>query len=837
MRRKKKEDIKNIIQTMLDAHDHVVVLLQKGCAREAVTLLSQCQECAAHIGEAIEKSEGMNTQAVAYLESYCELLYKMSKTNDKKKIILLKRKIDDSLDNIKHEIEEEILADRTKIVFMPYKASMWDCMESVWEAAYADEGCEVYVVPIPYYERNGQGGIEKLCYDGDLFPRHVPITHYKDFSLELEHPDIIYIHNPYDGANYVTSVHPEYYSSQLKEYADILVYIPYYILGKGSMPESHVNLPAYQYVDKIIVQDKEKAESLYDYVNEEKIVIMGSPKVDHLKKLDKKKEEIIHREIPLEWRKKICGKKVILFNVSISGILQNSRYALDKIRRVLSEFENKENVVLLWRPHPLVEATLKSMRPDMYEEYMEIKKSFVYQGKGILDESGDAGIAAVVADAYVGESSSSLVHYFCVLGKPILFINWKLTGNQQERRGLFYFYTFFQENNLLYFVSPNRGMENSLYHLNLENGVIEKNMVLPGITDRRYEAYFGAKKVGNRIVLIPQYAEDIYVYDIDLKQAYKIVLPNPQDGAFQFGEAVVYRNKIFLIPKCYPAIVSIDVQNLKLCEFKECIELFSQKEKHQQLFMQAFLKKEEYLYLASCNDSRILVFNMEDGTYKIKNIGEYLYGYFHMIYDGKYFWLAAFDSNHIVRWDEESGDTKEYVFPYEKKQPMDRVVSTLLNKKEEIVVCYRYSPDMMLIDKKTGECRQIERIFREEKTEEIDSGYGFLLARFIDEERAVLLDWGNKTVNVWNVYTDQWQSFQCCLPVNEMLDAERNAIEKYRISKSTPYSLSENSVTISQFIDYVALGKVEIFKQTYACYQQDSDNFTIGTKIHEYIKN
>lgn len=834
MRRKKKEDIKNIIQTMLHAHNHVLVLLQKGCDAEAVTLLSQCQECAEQIGKAIEKSEGMNTQVVPCLESYCELLYKMSKINDKKKVISLKQQIDNSLHNIKHEIEDGIKEDKTKIVFMPYKASMWDCMESIWEAAYADEECEVYVVPIPYYERNEKGEIEKICYDGELFPRYVPITYHEDFSLELEYPDIIYIHNPYDGANYVTSVKPEYYSTALKEYTDNLVYIPYYILGKGPMPESHLNLPAYQYADKIIVQDKEKAESLYDYVNQEKIVIMGSPKVDRIKKLNRKKKEIIEQEISEEWRKKIYGKKVILFNVSISGILQNSRYAIAKIKAVLSEFENREEIVLLWRPHPLVEATLRSMRPDIYEEYMCIKKAFVDKGKGILDESGDAGVAAVLADAYLGESSSSLVHYFGVLGKPILFINWKLTERHQERRDFFYFYIFFKENNLLYFVPPKMGLENSLYRLNIENGIIEKSMELPGVSDRREDSYCGAKKVGNRIILIPQYAEDIYIYDIDLKQAYKIVLPNFQEDLLQFSEAVEYKGKLYLIPKCYPSIVSIDVQSLRIYEFKECIAPFIQKEKYRPLFTWAFFKKKEYLYLASCNDSRILVFNMEDGTYIIKNIGEYSYGYHHMIYDGSYFWLAASESNHIIRWEEKSGETKEFDIPIKKKVSMDRVGYILLNKEEELVACDRFLPEMTFIDKKTGKCRKTERIFRKEKFE-LD--YGFLFAQFIDEERAVLFDWGDKTVNIWNTHSNKRQSFQCCIPKSEMLKIEKKTIEKLWVSRSTPYSLSENMVTITQFIDYIACGEIDVFNRSYECYQQTSDSLTIGAKIHEYIKN
>ena len=57
MRRKIKKEIKGIIQTMSMAHEHVLFLLKKKYIAEVNDLLSQCQDCAAHIGESIEKSE------------------------------------------------------------------------------------------------------------------------------------------------------------------------------------------------------------------------------------------------------------------------------------------------------------------------------------------------------------------------------------------------------------------------------------------------------------------------------------------------------------------------------------------------------------------------------------------------------------------------------------------------------------------------------------------------------------------------------------------------------------------------------------------------------------
>ena len=217
MRKKIKKEIRGIIKTLLEAHEYVIFLLQNKRIAEANDILSQCQDCAAHIGESIEQSEGMDTIAVSLLESYCELLFKMSSTIEKKRLNSLKHQLDIGLQQVEYEITYNIPQDRLKIVFLPYKASMWDCMESVWEAANADEECDTYVVPIPYYERNEHGEAEKFCYEGELFPEEVPIISYEKFSLEAERPDIAYIHNPYDGNNNVTSVHPDYYTENLKK--------------------------------------------------------------------------------------------------------------------------------------------------------------------------------------------------------------------------------------------------------------------------------------------------------------------------------------------------------------------------------------------------------------------------------------------------------------------------------------------------------------------------------------------------------------------------------------------------------------------------------------------
>ena len=115
-------------------------------------------------------------------------------------------------------------------------------------AAEADESCEAYVMPIPYFERKTDYTFGDMHYEGDLFPDDVPILNYQHVSLSEMHSDVIYIHNPYDNGNLVTSVAPQYYSAELKKHTDILVYIPYFATS-GGMGDGQRSCFAYQNTD------------------------------------------------------------------------------------------------------------------------------------------------------------------------------------------------------------------------------------------------------------------------------------------------------------------------------------------------------------------------------------------------------------------------------------------------------------------------------------------------------------------------------------------------------------------------------------------------------------
>lgn len=145
-------------------------------------------------------------------------------------------------------------------------------MESVWKAADEDPDCDAYVVPIPYYDRNPDHSLGEFHYEGGDFPDYVPIIHYEAYDFEKRRPDVVYIHNPYDDTNYVTSVDPRVYSNELKKYTDKLVYIPYFVLSEpdANNPNdvdaiSHfVITPVVLNADKVIVQSEAMKQT---YIN------------------------------------------------------------------------------------------------------------------------------------------------------------------------------------------------------------------------------------------------------------------------------------------------------------------------------------------------------------------------------------------------------------------------------------------------------------------------------------------------------------------------------------------------------------------------------------------
>ena len=286
MRRHSKKIARDYIGLLGQAHEAVKKALESKKTETALDLLGQCQEAAIQLGNLIEEEEGEGFVTVGLLEDYCELVFQVytlvsqeQTLNPNKSYKQLRAQIIKVQNSIHRDTKE-----RLEVVFLPYKASMWDSLESVWMAAEQDENCDAYVIPIPYFDKNPDGTVKEMHYEADEFPKYVTVTGYEEYDFQERHPDMVFIHNPYDDHNYVTSVHPYFYSYHIKQYTDLLVYIPYFSTA-GGMSEGQMQCPAYYSADYIIMQ-AEKYRKFYDpELPKGKLLPLGSPKFDRVMRL------------------------------------------------------------------------------------------------------------------------------------------------------------------------------------------------------------------------------------------------------------------------------------------------------------------------------------------------------------------------------------------------------------------------------------------------------------------------------------------------------------------------------------------------------------------------
>ena len=206
MKRIKKQTILESVALLESANEYVTADVDD---KTLLDVLTQCQETAILTGNDLESQGESTKELVKMLEDYCELIFRISENlQDDEQKKNLAGQVRSLLIQLHRDIVDLLPEDRREIVCLPYKASMWDSLESVWKAADADPECDAYVIPIPYFDRNADGTVKEMHYEGDLFPDYVPVTKYDAYDIGQRRPDAVFIHNPYDGANFVTSVHP-----------------------------------------------------------------------------------------------------------------------------------------------------------------------------------------------------------------------------------------------------------------------------------------------------------------------------------------------------------------------------------------------------------------------------------------------------------------------------------------------------------------------------------------------------------------------------------------------------------------------------------------------------
>lgn len=835
MRKHQQEQILNIITTLYEAMDEIGRQFSSENIPMVINLLGDCQYAAEHLGEFIENIEGQNTQTVKLLTEYHESLYNIALEIEAIKVNFVKQ-LKDKLSMIESSIRSE-LKPKIEVVFFPYKASMWDSLESVWMAANEDPDCDVYVVPIPYYDRKPGGSFGEFHYEGGDLPDYVPVTHYESYDISIRRPEVVYIHNPYDNYNTITSVDPRFYSYELKKYTGTLVYIPYYSTS-GGMSEGQKNCSAYYHADFIVTQ-AEKYRGFFDSAFEGKLLPMGSPKFDRVIRICNNPPEP-----PAAWRAKLAGKKVYFYNTSITGLLSNTEVFLKKMQYVFSVFAAHDDVCLLWRPHPLLESSLDTMRPQFKQSYSKLKRYFIKKDIGIYDDTPDVTNTIALCDAYIGDSGTSVVSLFGIAGKPIFILNNRIhtEPSEDEWRGEIITRGFTLNTDDKWLIT--RG--NKLYHSPNNN---YKYQYLCDLSDYAYGDYYSyALTLGNKTYICPQNAQDIIVLH-ENKISERVRLKKCIERAGSFAGAVSCGKYIFLIPFLYPAIVRYNTENGEIKYFDAHLDVIIGVRNGERL-VGGYCVQNGYLFIASPVDNHVLAIEAESGKEQVLTTGaNNTSGCMTLTSDGTNLWIMPYSGTTVSYWNPESGEVREYSdFPEILKcrhihfgvECMERPFSRPAFHGDNVYLAPYWSNMYIKLNRVTGESIEWHPPF--DTPDDIKNGYYSSGCRgwfFYPTDGAKKFYkffslYDRKLYNV-DLETSKYEEINIEFNVNELKENEPGFNKN---SEWLQYCCEESAFnTLSDFLEGKITGNAFSKEEQIAAYGENAANHdgTCGNRVHKFI--
>lgn len=329
---------------------------------------------------------------------------------------------------------------RKETVFLPFRAKYWKYMEKEWEQAINDENTDVYVIPIPFFDKGVYGQAGDVHYEADRFPDYVPVTAFDRYDFDSRIPDRIVIQNPYDEYDNAITVHPRFYTGRLLSSTKELVYIPYFSIDDSDLEEAKtlytadyfIMTPAVIRSDRVYIQS-EAVKRLYvdklcEFAGEDTRPVWEGKLVARPDLQPDTVEGIREEDIPDGWWKYLLddrgeGKKVILYHTSVSDIAVYGIKAIDKIKKVLEVFsQNRDVMTPIWHAHPRTRSVLEKNYPKLWKDYKTVLEKFLTDDYGIYEDTEDHSRSVAIADAYYGDRDR-IMHDFMETGRPVMIAN------------------------------------------------------------------------------------------------------------------------------------------------------------------------------------------------------------------------------------------------------------------------------------------------------------------------------------------------------------------------------------------------------------------------------
>jgi SAM-dependent methyltransferase len=320
---------------------------------------------------------------------------------------------------------------KTRIVFIVISPEIWSSVAPVWSRAKKDERFDVSVVLLKC--ANPDIALTSLTKAETLLENAgIPYFTESSFSLENYRPHVVFYPLPY-GSLYPNSYKPEVVVAM----GCRIAYIPYGLEVGGGVFNAR-----YQYDSEVPrvawrvfarSQSQLKNFNRYCSYGSGHIVVTGHPRAE----IEKDNEIQPHRISEGKAR----GRHVILWTPHFSVVTRRKWSSfLDHHEKILRLIDDRPDLFLLVRPHPLLRTTLAKL-DDWGHERVSAWFSAIDEKDNVhVDTETDYRPAFEASSALMADAGSFLVEYLHT-GKPICHLTGKDDiGLSEEVRSLDCFY-------------------------------------------------------------------------------------------------------------------------------------------------------------------------------------------------------------------------------------------------------------------------------------------------------------------------------------------------------------------------------------------------------------
>ena len=563
--------------------------------------------------------------------------------------------------------------EQTKVLFVVYRTEWWGCFDSYCRQECWNENTICYVLPVPRYERDAdtfEVNPDKKHYSPEklapMLPEEAVLADYRNFSLGQGF-DRIYIHYPYDNCSRADTVEVDFYSMNLKQYTQKLIYVSHYI---SLIPGNFGYCRAYDYVDAIFVPG-ERARYSLDVKYDKKVEVVPSGIPEYLDRLS---EQLEAEKDAADIAKKEDSRKKLLYCVSFADLHNGTEKQLRKMRDIFDYVRRNQNIQLIFRPDEDIRYRSKEMDGAIWEEYQRLVEYFLKNKIGIYDESLDLYRAAVEADGILC-TSHPMAALFSVQGKYVLHVDmvqrmipsveercipslWAVTAIEKKEEIEVWFIPertrLICRMTIAAGITTNRrsGSAKHKAKSHMTGPIVEVVAEVPDEISAGV-GYVNIIKVENCIYLSPHLSDGIWKCDLNTHYFSKQYLPKAEKKS-NMTVTAVWGKYLYMIPRTYPGIIkyNMETENFEIIDgWIEELECYVNPECcNDPYFVWGVQQEGNILYMVSAKCDVWMEFDMDSDSWKLKPMNLSGKKFIHMVKDGDWVWLLPFCGDEIILW-------------------------------------------------------------------------------------------------------------------------------------------------------------------------------------------